>query len=374
MIDLAIKKKVGDFYLDIDLQVENEILVLFGPSGAGKSTILQCVAGLLTPDEGLITIDGEKAFAATAGRMERNVPVHRRRIGYVFQNYALFPHLTVWQNIAYGVRRHPQRREMVEDMITRMRLGGLEKRYPHQLSGGQQQRVALARALVIQPRVLLLDEPFSALDTMVAEKLQQDLLHMQGQLGLSTLYVTHDVKDAFTLGDRLAIINEGKIEQIGSKEDVFDHPTSRAAARFTGTRNIFRGEVMGRDENGVVILWRGFKLWSSCRVAGAGSKVEFCIRPEEIMIMRDDRPPKEGLAQNLLSGRIVRQIAKGPIISLFLKIEERDDTSREDRLARDYDLEMALPRHVYRKLDLGVGKRVTVSLKRSALHVIGPLS
>ncbi len=374
MIDVAIKKKVGDFCLDIDLQVENEILVLFGPSGAGKSTILQCVAGLLTPDEGLITIDGEKVFAATAGRIERNVSVHRRRIGYVFQNYALFPHLTVWQNIAYGVRQHPQRREMVEDMIIRMRLGGLEKRYPHQLSGGQQQRVALARALVIQPRVLLLDEPFSALDTMVREKLQQDLLHMQGQLGLSTLYVTHDVKDAFTLGDRLAIINEGKIEQIGSKEDVFDHPASRAAARFTGTRNIFRGEVMGRDENGVVILWRGFKLWSSGGVAGAGSKVEFCIRPEEIMIMRDDRPPKEGLAQNLLSGKIVRQITKGPSISLFLKIEERDDTSKEDKLARDYDLEMALPRHVYRKLDLRIGKRVTVSLKRSALHLIGPSS
>ncbi|MBT9169859.1 MAG: Sulfate/thiosulfate import ATP-binding protein CysA [Actinobacteria bacterium] len=374
MIDLTIKKKVGDFCLDVDLQVENEILVLFGPSGAGKSTILQCVAGLLTPDEGLIAIDGEKVFAATAGRMERNVPVHRRRIGYVFQNYALFPHLTVWQNIVYGVRRHPQRREMVEDMIIRMRLGGLEKRYSHQLSGGQQQRVALARALVIQPRVLLLDEPFAALDTMVREKLQQDLLHMQGQLGLSTLYVTHDVKDAFTLGDRLAIINKGKIEQIGSKEDVFDHPTSIAAARFTGTRNIFRGEVMGRDENGVVILWRGFKLWSSCAAAGTGSKVEFCIRPEEIMIMRDDRPPKEELAQNLLSGKIVRQIAKGPSISLFLKIEESDGTSGEAKLARDYDLEMALPRHVYRKLDLRIGKRVTVSLKRSALYVIGPLA
>lgn len=263
---------------------------------------------------------------------------------------------------------------MVEDMIIRMRLGGLEKRYPHQLSGGQQQRVALARALVIQPRVLLLDEPFSALDTMVREKLQQDLLHMQEQLTLSTLYVTHDVKDAFTLGDRLAIINEGKIEQIGSKEDVFDHPTSRAAARFTGTRNIFRGEVVGRDENGVIILWRGFKLRSSCRAAGVGSKVEFCIRPEEIMIMRDDRPPKEGLAQNLLSGKIVRQIAKGPSISLFLKIEESGGTSGEAKLARDYDLEMALPRHVYRKLDLRIGKRVTVSLKRSALHVIGPLS
>lgn len=374
MIDLTIKKEVGDFYLDVDLQVENEILVLFGPSGAGKSTILQCVAGLLTPDEGQITIDGEKIFVATAGHIERNVPVHRRRIGYVFQNYALFPHLTVWQNIAYGVRRHPQRREMVQDMIIRMRLGGLEKRYSHQLSGGQQQRVALARALVIQPRVLLLDEPFSALDTMVREKLQQDLLHMQAQLGLSTLYVTHDVKDAFTLGDRLAIINEGKIEQIGSKEDVFDHPRSRAAARFTGTRNIFRGEVMSRDENGVVILWRGFKLWSSCGVVGVGSKVEFCIRPEEIMIMRDDRPPKEGLAQNLLSGKIVRQITKGPSISLFLKIEESGGTSGEATLARDYDLEMALPRHVYRKLDLRIGKRVTVSLKRSALHVIGPLA
>ncbi|MFQ6058502.1 MAG: ABC transporter ATP-binding protein [Anaerolineae bacterium] len=363
MLYVAIEKDLGDFRLDVTFQVGAEIVVLFGPSGVGKSLTLQCIAGLQTPDRGVVRLDGQTVFAAYEDGIRHNVPIHRRRLGYVFQDYALFPHMTVRQNIAYGARRRPDVAERTEAMLVRMRLEGLGDRYPHQLSGGQQQRVAIARALMIEPRALLLDEPFSALDSAVRGKLQGDILGLQRELGLSILYVTHNLQDAFAVGDRLAVLNDGHLEQMGPIEEVFRRPRTRAVARFTGTRNIFDGQVLDSTPEALSIAWRGIVIQAPPQPRARGEGVTFCIRPEEVMILRPDRPLKQAVKHNLLRGHIVSHIPRGATYELFFKAHNL--TSE-----RDYDLEIQVPNHVYQRLGLAVGAEVTVSLKKSAIHVL----
>ncbi len=362
-LEVHIRKRLGEFKLDAEFQVGKEVLVLFGPSGGGKTSILRCIMGLLTPDEGQISINGETVFAAEGGKILVNVPIHRRRIGYVFQEYALFPHMTVAQNIAYGGRGLADVKTRTQELICRMRLKGLENHYPHQLSGGQQQRVAIARALMIRPRVLLLDEPFSALDSAVRRKLQMDIKNLQDELDIPIIYVTHNVEDAFALGHRLAVVNEGHIEHIGPKDEVFHRPRTRAVARFVGTKNIFDGKVLGKDENAVYIEWQGIKLEAPPREVVPGRKVTFCIRPEAVMIVRPDRPLRENIKENLIRGRIVSEIPRGVNYTLFFKA-----TTVET--GRDYDFEILIPIHAYERLNLHRGKDVIVSLKKSALHII----
>ncbi len=291
------------------------------------------------------------------------MPIPRRRIGYVFQEYALFPHMTVAQNIAYGGRGQPNVELRARELIHRMRLDGLENRYPHQLSGGQKQRVAIARALMTMPKVLLLDEPFSALDGAVRRKLQADIKRLQDELDIPIIYVTHNIEDAFALGHRLAVVNEGRIEHIGPKEEVFHRPRTRAVARFVGTKNIFDGYVLGQDENALYIRWQGMTIEASPQEAHPGQRVTFCIRPEAVMIVRPDRPLRVDIRENIIQGRIVGEIARGVSYTLFFKA-----TSFES--GRDYDFEILIPIHAYWRLGLHIGKEVAVSLKKSAIHVI----
>ncbi len=230
-LKVNIEKRLATFNLSVQIEVGAEILVLFGPSGAGKTQTLNAIAGLMTPDAGEITLDGTVFFRApgTLGVAQGktstiNLPARKRHVGYVFQQYALFPHLSALENVSYALWRQPRARERAEALLERMRLVELANRYPHELSGGQQQRVAIARALAMEPRVLLMDEPFSALDSEIRKQLHHDLLRLQAEAELIVIYVTHNLEDAFTVGHRLAVVRNGRIEQIGTPRDVYPSP------------------------------------------------------------------------------------------------------------------------------------------------------
>ena len=220
------EKRLAAFSLRVRLEVGAEILVLFGPSGAGKTQTLNAVAGLTTPDTGDISLGDTTFFRSGQNGHAFNLPPRNRRVGYVFQQYALFPHLTALENVAYALWRQPGARERAEGLLERMHLAQLSGRYPHELSGGQQQRVAIARALAMKPRVLLMDEPFSALDSPTRQRLHQDLIALQQEERLIVVYVTHNLADAFAVGHRLAIMREGRIEQVGVPEDVRRNPAN----------------------------------------------------------------------------------------------------------------------------------------------------
>jgi sulfate/thiosulfate transport system ATP-binding protein len=244
-----ITKTFGKFVaLDgVSLKVEpGELVALLGPSGSGKTTLLRVIAGLETADPGA----GEILFGDedVAGRH-----VADRRVGFVFQHYALFKHLSVFENVAFGLRVRPWRlrasrpeiRGRVLELLRLVQLEGLQKRYPAQLSGGQRQRVALARALAVEPRVLLLDEPFGALDAKVRRDLRRWLRKLHDEMGLTSVFVTHDQEEALELADRIAVMNAGKIEQVGTPEQVYDHPVNPFVYNFLGNVNLFRGRLSG---------------------------------------------------------------------------------------------------------------------------------
>lgn len=223
-LKVNIEKRLDTFNLSVQIEVGAEILVLFGPSGAGKTQTLNAIAGLMTPDTGEITLD-ETVFFRSSGVATKNsainLPARKRGVGYVFQQYALFPHLSALENVAYALWRQPHARERAETLLGRMRLTDLAHRYPHELSGGQQQRVAIARALAMDPRVLLLDEPFSALDSEIRKQLHEDLLRLQAEAELIVIYVTHNLEDAFTVGHRMAVVRNGTIERTGAPRDIY---------------------------------------------------------------------------------------------------------------------------------------------------------
>lgn len=206
MLSIQIKKKLAHFTVDVDLQIDKEIAILFGPSGSGKTTILNCVAGLAQPDQGQIINNGIDFFGATS----KPLPVQHRNVGYLFQDYALFPHMTVWKNISYGMKNP----ELTEQMIDVLNISHLLNKFPREISGGEKQRVALTRALATEPSLLLLDEPFSALDYETRLQCQEELLRLHELWGIPILMVTHDLQEARKVGERIFYIKEGKIEKV----------------------------------------------------------------------------------------------------------------------------------------------------------------
>ena len=231
---------------DFDLTVgQGELVTLLGPSGCGKTTILRMIAGFVKPDAGRISI---------AGHPVNDLPPHKRQVGLMFQSYALFPHMTVGENIAFGLKMRGvakvEMRQRVLDALQSVRLDARADAYPRQLSGGQQQRVALARALVIKPDVLLLDEPFGALDRELRQHLQGEMKRLQRGLGISTLLVTHDQEEALMLSDRIVVMNAGRIDQVGPARDVFERPSTRFVAEFMGGTNLFDGNVREKPGSG----------------------------------------------------------------------------------------------------------------------------
>ncbi|HSK75805.1 MAG TPA: ABC transporter ATP-binding protein [Thermoanaerobaculia bacterium] len=266
-----------------------ELFALLGPSGCGKTTLLRLIGGLETPDSGTIRIQGED--------MTR-VPPHRRPVNMVFQHYALFPHLTVGENVAFGLpyKEVPraERAARVERALELVRLAGYGKRRPDQLSGGQRQRVALARALILEPQVLLLDEPLAALDPNLRKEVQVELKHLQRTLGISFVFVTHDREEALALSDRIAVMSHGRVEQTGTPAEVFERPATEFVARFLGASNFFAAEVVAAG-NGIVTLRLPTGTVVAIPSSGAhrpGDTVRFLVRPEKLRLT--GTPPEAG--------------------------------------------------------------------------------
>jgi iron(III) transport system ATP-binding protein len=261
---------------------EGELFTLLGPSGCGKTTLLRLIAGFYAPDEGEVRFDDRRV---------NDVPPHERGIGMVFQNYALWPHMTVFDNIAYGLRLRKlggsEVGERVEGVLEKVRLAGLGARYPGQLSGGQQQRVALARALVLNPRILLLDEPLSNLDAKIRVQVRAEIRKLQQELGITAVYVTHDQEEALTLSDRIAVFNLGKLLQVGAPKELYERPTSRFVADFIGINNLLDGTVSaldaGRGGLGVDTALGELQAVANERLK-VGDRCVVCVRPENIAL------------------------------------------------------------------------------------------
>ena len=311
---------------DVHLRIEEgELFALLGPSGSGKTTLLRAIAGFVEPDAGAIRIDGDAM---------RHLPVHRRDIGMVFQHYALFPHMSVFDNVAFGLSvRSVARSEMVEQvraMLALVQLDGFEKRRPGQLSGGQQQRVALARALVTRPRVLLLDEPLGALDKRLRRQMQVELRQIQREVGITTVFVTHDQEEALTLSDRIALLDAGRLVQSGPPQAVYERPATVFAADFLGDANFFTGQALGGGR--VRAPW-GREIVTAHppedgqAPGGDRGEVILAVRPEKMTIARAGAP-SPGDA-NVLSGTVTSVLYAGSTITYGVACGEVDVTVME---------------------------------------------
>ncbi|MBN8904278.1 MAG: ABC transporter ATP-binding protein [Rhodospirillales bacterium] len=299
----------------ISLEIASgEFLTLLGPSGSGKTTTLMMIAGFETPSGGDIAIDRQSVVG---------VPPHRRNIGMVFQNYALFPHLTVAENIAFPLKQRGvdrgTRAVRVKEALALVRLPGYEARYPRQLSGGQQQRVALARAIVFQPRLLLMDEPLGALDKQLRESLQLEMRRLHADLGITFVYVTHDQEEALTMSDRIAVVNEGRIAQLGAPEALYDRPCDRFVASFLGESNFLTGTVRGMETGVVVAECAGAVLRGVAPQAlAAGAAVTLSTRPER-MRFADALPAAPG---NRLRATVTEAVFAGERCRYLLRAED----------------------------------------------------
>ncbi len=285
---------------------DGEFFGLLGPSGSGKTTLLRAIAGFVEPDSGDILFDE---------RPVRDVAVHRREIGMVFQNYALFPHMSVFDNIAFGLSvRHlaaAEIRERVTEMLGLVRLAGFEERRPRQLSGGQQQRVALARALVTRPRVLLLDEPLGALDKRLRQQMQIELRQIQREVGITTIFVTHDQEEALTLSDRIAIFNEGRVVQVGAPHAVYERPSSAFAASFLGDANFFAGRVSAAG--GRIETDSGRPIATLDPLPPAGARITVAVRPEKMLLEAATAPDHD--TANRWNGVVKQAVYSGSSIT-----------------------------------------------------------
>jgi len=307
---VELEKRFGDAVAvdRINLKVDDgEFFSLLGPSGCGKTTTLRLIAGFERPDSGAILIDGVD---------QAGTPPHKRPINTVFQSYALFPHMNVADNVAFGLRYQDvskaDQKRRVGDALEQVRLTGMESRRPTQLSGGQQQRVALARSLILNPSVLLLDEPLGALDAKLRKALQVELKRLQEELEITFIYVTHDQEEALTMSDRMAVMTEGRIEQLGTPSEVYETPTSSYIADFLGVSNLMYADAVGVGRISVA----GREL-SCVDRDGATGEVTVSIRPERVQI----HPPDHG-GDNLLLGEIERVVFAGPLLNVLVTVEE----------------------------------------------------
>jgi molybdate transport system ATP-binding protein len=370
MIDVAVRKRFPGFTLDVAWQADDPMVVLFGPSGAGKSLTLQCLAGLVRPDAGRIVVNG-RVFDDTSTGL--HLRPQARRLGYVFQGYALFPHLSVAENVGFGLRDRPraERRRRAEAVLARLGLADVAGRYPRELSGGQQQRVALGRALAPDPEVLLLDEPLSALDAPLRRQLRDELARLIREWGKTAVLVTHDLAEAYQLGQLLVVYDAGRVVQVALKEDLLLRPASETVARVVGIRNIVRGIVIKGAPDRIEIAWRGRTVEAVNSLArpylpAPGTSVAFFVRPEYVRLIRKDRSAPDPLHRmNVLSGEIVAEVDQGTAWTLLFRVDGPGEPSQGT-----YDLEIEVPKLVYEMLDVGHDRRWDVSMHRGALQVL----
>lgn len=321
--------------LDFDL-AHGELLAVLGPSGCGKTTVLRLIAGFERPDRGTIALAGESILP---------LPPEKRRIGFVFQNYALFPHMSVAGNIGYGIRRSRSEgmhlRKRIAELLEMVDLAGYEHRRPHQLSAGQCQRVALVRALAPQPRLLLLDEPLSALDAKLREALRTEIRSVQQRMNLSTIYVTHDQDEALTVADRIAVMHAGAIEQIGAPADVYHHPATAFVASFIGRANLMSGRVVEERGDGTLRLDVN---GAAIDAIGGGfmpdEEIVLAIREEEVLIDVD--------GHNMLEGRVFLSEYHGDSIVLHVRtpigdLRARTVDAQYGNMPMDVVISLSLP-------------------------------
>lgn len=361
MLEFAFEYRLDGFNLAPALATDRGVTALYGPSGAGKSLTLLCLVGLRRPDRGWIRLNGRTLFDGAA---RIHVPPHLRRMGLVFQEYALFPHLTVARNLAYGLRglTGAEVRERVEAMLRLLRLKSFGNRYPGELSGGQRQRVALGRGLIIQPELLLLDEPFSALDQIERERLRAEVLELLQGFGGTTVLVTHNLQEAYLMARQVAVIDGGRILQAGPRDEVLQHPRNRRVAEHMGASNIFRGTVTGETAGSSVIAWHGEQLAFSGMLPPPGTEVEFCIRPEDVRLVWPERTAER---PNVLRGQITGEVERGTDYLLRFRAE--------GAAAEAGDIEIHCSEHLHYLMDLAPGKPVWIALPSDKLHVLTPV-
>ncbi len=334
-----LSKRFGQFRAldDVSLDIDNgELVALLGPSGCGKTTLLRIIAGLETPDTGSVVVHGEDATA---------LAVQRRRVGFVFQHYALFRHMTVFDNVAFGLRVKPRRERLSESeirarvhrLLDLVQLDWLGDRYPNQLSGGQRQRIALARALAVEPRVLLLDEPFGALDAKVRKELRRWLRRLHDELHVTSVFVTHDQEEALEVADRVVVMNHGRVEQLGTPDDVYTQPANAFVYGFLGTVNRFRGHAASGQFSG-----EGLELAFEGQQSPLDGAAVVYARPHELDVDRAS-PDSSGVV-----ARLSRHYVRGAHVLIEL---ERDGADL---------IEVELPRERFERLALKYGESLVV--------------
>jgi len=329
---------------DVSLEIgSGEFFSLLGPSGCGKTTSLRMIAGFERPDAGRVLIGGDDVT---------EVPPHRRPVNTVFQSYALFPHLSVEQNVAFGLRFQPVTRDdsrrRAAEVLELVRLRGYESRRPHQLSGGQQQRVALARALVLSPAVLLLDEPLGALDARLRRDLQIELKSIQREIGITFVYVTHDQEEALTMSDRLAVMADGRVEQLGTPREVYEHPRTPFVADFLGVSNLMRAHAIGAGEVEV----GGVRLRAARGEQPGTGVVRLTIRPERVRISAAGET-----GENCVPATIERFVYLGSTTQVFVVLPGGDRVQALVANSGDVD-------------EYDVGAAVTAHLPADALRIL----
>jgi molybdate transport system ATP-binding protein len=328
------------------------VTVLFGPSGCGKTTVLRSLAGLERPEDGFIHFGTDVWLDASRGVF---LPPQRRGIGHMFQEYALFPHLTVSRNIGFGLSDSTRRqcRNRTAEMVDFMRLQGMEGRYPRELSGGEQQRVALARALARKPRLLLLDEPLSALDGPTRTELRRELRQLLKQFGIPVVVVTHDQTEAISLADRVLVMDRGRMAQSGSVAEVFGHPANLSVARMVGVENVLPGKVRSVSE-GMATVEVGKATVLAAVEEPVEGNVHVCIRPEDVLLQRGPLP--QSSARNHLAGTVVSLAVDGPLVRV--------------KLDCGFELTATITKPALEEMGLRETHPVTVLVKAVAIHLL----
>lgn len=363
-----LRKKKGEkpsFSMHCSFDADSEFAVLFGCSGSGKTTVLHCIAGLENPDAGTIRINDTLYFDS---KKKINLPPQKRKIGYMFQENALFPHMNVRQNIEFGLKglSSIEKNDQVNEMLGLVGIEELEFAYPDELSGGQKQKVALARALAPNPEVLLLDEPFSALDTVVRLKLRKELRTIQKKLGVPVIFITHDPVEAFTMADRMAVFDNGRVQQLGSPEEVFYHPKTHYVVELVGFSNLFDDAVVEGHGQGdeCTFLWSlGTEITAPYIRRMAGDRVSWGIRPENIELVNngnDGSPPsiRKEDSKNLLDGVVRNFVNKGTSWIMSLKLKDSGAV-----------LNVEVTNHIFDSLKLGSVDECMVRIRTSDMIV-----
>lgn len=357
-LEFSARKRLGAFSYEATFSAGDELVVLFGHSGAGKSVTLAMIAGLLRPDTGRIELDGRVLFDSTGGV---DVQPQGRNTGYVVQDLALFPHMSVADNVAFGMPQGADRRGRVRELLAMFRLDGFEKRRPRTLSGGQQQRVALARALARDARILLLDEPFSALDESLRADLRRELLRLKERLALTIVFVTHDLREAHLLADKLAVFDNGRLLQYGTRDEIFRQPLARRVAELTGVTNILPASIRRIDGGYASVDANGIEL-RCCVPAGSafhvGDAVDVAIRAERV-ILRRSVPAEHGLS-NFIEANLISEAAYGASHTL--------EFATETSVPLAFEVEIAA--RPYEVLGIAQQKAWTLELPPDDMHLM----